>query len=166
MGVRENEVVVPLPARRAVTRIGRKPSMREGPHDRVPDVDAVLGRHPQVQAGTGVRDQQCRHLRDAEADPDAAAGHPGLADLELGPADAEPVADAHLVVGQALDGEVLAEVPRGEVAPAEHPTAVRTVRPRQTTSRGRPTSIDSSRPITSRPVAASPGWGCAGRPGS
>ena len=116
----------------------------------------------------------------------------GWRDLEHRAADPVPVADAHLVVGQSLDGEVLAELAVTEVVAAElllpvavrvhlvdehrallaavaarspwpspsmlsrrtirgpssrcFHTAVRTVRPCQVTSRGRPTFTESKLP--------------------
>ena len=48
--------------------------------------------HPQVKARTVMAHQQRRHLGHAEAQPDAVAGGPRLRDLELGCADAVPVA--------------------------------------------------------------------------
>src|SRR5690242_9645583 len=60
-------------------------------------------------------DEQRRHPRLAQPDADPKAGHARLRDLE----DCVPylvaVADADLVVGEALDGEVLAELPVHEV---------------------------------------------------
>ncbi len=47
------------------------------------------------------------------------AGDPRLGDLEHRAADPVPVADAHLVVGQPLHGEVLPELPVLEVIPAQ-----------------------------------------------
>ena len=66
--------------------------------------------HPQVKSGPVVADQQRGQLRLAEPQANPVAGHPGLGDLELGLPDPVPVADAHLVVGQAVDSEVLAEL--------------------------------------------------------
>ena len=47
------------------------------------------------------------------------AGHPGLGHLEQGAADPVAVPDADLVVGEALDGEVLAELAGHEVVAAQ-----------------------------------------------
>jgi hypothetical protein len=44
---------------------------------------------------------------------------PGLSDLELGLAGAVPVADADLVVREAVDGQVLPELAVAEVIPPE-----------------------------------------------
>ena len=87
--------------------------------DLVPGPDFALLEDAQVEAGPAVRHEQRRHARLIHADADPVAGHARLRHLEDRFADAIPVADAHLVVGQALDGEVLAELPEGEVAPAK-----------------------------------------------
>ena len=52
---------------------------------------------------------QGRQLRLTHPHRDAEAGDPRLGDLELRLADDVPVADADLVVGQAVDSEILAE---------------------------------------------------------
>ena len=67
------------------------------------------------------------HLRLVHPDTDAVAGHARLRHLEERSPDAVPVADAHLVVGQPLDGEVLAELPEREARAVERflPEAVR-----------------------------------------
>src|SRR5262249_4242300 len=75
--------------------------------------------HAHVEAGTVVADQQGGQLRLAEAQADPVAGDSRLADLELRLADPVPVTDADLVVGQAIDGEVLSEHAVAEVVPAE-----------------------------------------------
>ena len=55
----------------------------------------------------------------AQPHADPKAGDPRLGHLELGLTDPVPVADAHLVVGQPVDGEVLAELPVLEVVATE-----------------------------------------------
>ena len=62
-----------------------------------------------------VGDEQCGHLRLVEPHAHPVAGGSRLGHLELGVADAVPVTDAHLVVGQPVDGEVLAEDAAGQV---------------------------------------------------
>src|SRR5262249_56740166 len=69
--------------------------------------------------GTVVGDQQSWHRGQVEPDSDAVAGDARLGDLEQRAADAVAVADADLVVGKALDGEVLAELPVAEVVAPE-----------------------------------------------
>jgi hypothetical protein len=66
-----------------------------------------------------VGDQQRGYPRVVHPDAHPVAGHPRLGDLEQRRADLVPVADAHLVIGQAADGEVLPELPVAEVAAAE-----------------------------------------------
>ena len=78
-----------------------------------------LGYDTHVEAGPPVADQQCGHLRLAESKADTVAGDSRLGDLELRFADAVPVADADLVVSEAVDGEVLAELTVAEVVSAE-----------------------------------------------
>ena len=74
---------------------------------------------PHVEAGTVVADQQRGHLRDTEPQADPVAGHPRLGDLELGLTDPVPVPDAHLVIRQALNGEVLPKLAVAEITPAQ-----------------------------------------------
>ena len=64
-------------------------------------------------------DQQRGQFRLAEPHADPVAGDAGLGNLELGLADAVPVADADLVIGQAVDGEVLPEVAVAQVVAPE-----------------------------------------------
>jgi hypothetical protein len=90
-----------------------------GDADARPGLHPPLGDDPQVEAGAVVADQQRGHLRLTQPQADPVAGDPRLSDLELGLADAVAVADADLVVGQPVDGEVLAEVAVAEVVPAE-----------------------------------------------
>jgi hypothetical protein len=64
------------------------------------------------------------HPRLVEANPDPVAGRPWLGDLEHGRSDPEPVADADLVVGEPVDGEVLAELAVRQLGPPELPFPV------------------------------------------
>ena len=64
-------------------------------------------------------DEQRRYPRVFHADPDPVAGHPRLGDLQRRGADPVAVADAHHVVGEALDREVLPELPVDESVPAQ-----------------------------------------------
>ena len=88
---------------------------RADPDDVVARLHAPLPQDPEVEAGPVVGHEQRGHPRLAQAQPDAVAGDARLGDLELGLADAVAVADAHLVVGQPVDGEVLAEDPPAQV---------------------------------------------------
>ena len=71
-----------------------------------------------------VRDEQCRHRGIVHADADAVARDTGLGDFEQSLADAVVVTDAHLVVREAFDGEVLAELSVGEVVASELPLPI------------------------------------------
>ena len=84
--------------------------------DLVSRLHLALFEHAEVEAGAAVGDEQGGDARVVHADPDAVAGDAGLRDLEDGGADLVAVADAHLVVAQSLDGEVLAELSVDEVA--------------------------------------------------
>lgn len=87
--------------------------------DLVAGLDSSLGEDTQVEAGAMVGYQQGGHGGFAQAHADAVAGDARLGDFEFGFADAVPVADAYFVVGQAIDGEVLPEVPEGQVVATE-----------------------------------------------
>jgi hypothetical protein len=64
------------------------------------------------------------HRRFIHADPDAIARHPRLGDFEQGLADAVAVTDAHLVIGEPVDGEVLAELAVAEIVTLKLPLPV------------------------------------------
>src|SRR4051812_4047114 len=66
-----------------------------------------------------MRDEQRRNAGVIHSDPHAVTGDPGLADLEERASDLIAVTDAHLVVGESFDGEVLGELPVHEVASAK-----------------------------------------------
>jgi DNA-directed RNA polymerase specialized sigma24 family protein len=61
-------------------------------------LDEPLLQDTQVEAGAALGDQERRYPRVVHADPDAVARDAGLGDLELRLADAEVVADSHLVI--------------------------------------------------------------------
>jgi hypothetical protein len=73
----------------------------------------------EVKAGSVMRHEKRRHTRFVHADADAVTGDAGLGDLEESGADAIAVADADLVIGEAFDCEVFAELTEGEVISAE-----------------------------------------------
>jgi len=82
----------------------------------IPELDDFVSRlyfalfeHPEVKAWTVVGDKQCGNPRIIHADPDAIAGAARLRYLEDRAANLVAVANAHLVVGQSLHSEVLAE---------------------------------------------------------
>src|SRR5262249_48655145 len=61
------------------------------------------------------------------ADADSVAGHPGLRDLEQRRSDPIPVANAHLIVSEPVDREVLTELTEHEVVTVQllAPMAIR-----------------------------------------
>src|SRR5262245_32875947 len=79
----------------------------------------ALGDDAQVETRTVVSDQKGRKLWLPHAHPHPETGDARLGDLERGLADAIAVADAHLVVTEAVDGEVLPEGAVLEVVAAE-----------------------------------------------
>lgn len=64
-------------------------------------------------------DEEGGHGGLVQADADAIAGDAGLGDFKEGSANAIAVADADFVVGETVDGEVLAELAKGEVLAAQ-----------------------------------------------
>src|SRR4029453_11011923 len=92
--------------------------------DLVSRTDLALPEHAQVEAGAMMGHEQRGHARLVHAQANPVAGDPWLRDLELRAADPVAIADAHLVVRQAVDREVLAEVSVREIVPAELPLPV------------------------------------------
>src|SRR6266478_4396999 len=87
--------------------------------DFVAGTDLAFLQHSQVEPRPSARCQQCRHPGLVHPNSYAIAGNARLRDLEQGTADLITVADAHGIVGQSFDGEVLAELSVGEVAPSQ-----------------------------------------------
>gem|GEM_PF-6592814 len=87
--------------------------------DLVAGLHLSFGDDAQVETGPMVGHEQRRQPRFAHAHTHPEAGHPRLGDLELGLPDPVPVTDAHLVIGEAIDGEVLTELPITEIVAAE-----------------------------------------------
>jgi len=81
--------------------------------------DLALFEDAEVEPGSAMRDQQGGHLRLVHADADPVAGDARLRHFEDGLPDPIPVTDAHFVVGEAVDGKVLPELPVSEVASPE-----------------------------------------------
>ena len=75
--------------------------------------------HAEVEARAVVRDEHRGDARVVHPDPDAVARDAGLRDLEDGVADPVAIADAHLVIGESVHGEVLAELAVDEVVSSE-----------------------------------------------
>src|SRR6185295_11051507 len=92
--------------------------------DLVARADLPLLEDPEVEPGASAAGEERSHPRLVEANPDPVAGRPWLGDLEHGRSDPEPVADADLVVGEPVDGEVLAELAVRQLGPPELPFPV------------------------------------------
>jgi len=71
----------------------------------------------EVEARPSARRQQCRHPGLVHPNADAIAGNARLSDLKERRADLISVTDAHGIVGQSFDREVLAELSVDEVVP-------------------------------------------------
>jgi len=87
--------------------------------DLVPRPDFALLKHAKIEPWPAMGDEQSSHARFIHPDADAVARNPRLCYLEQGIPDPVAVADAHLIVGQAFDGEILAELAVSEVTTAE-----------------------------------------------
>ena len=88
-------------------------------HDLVAGFDLSLLQDAEVEAGPAMGDEERCHLRLVHPDADPVASDARLGHLEKGAPDPVAIADADLVIGQAVDGEILPELPIGEVASAE-----------------------------------------------
>src|ERR1700749_850 len=85
-------------------------------HDLIASFNFALCQHSEIEAGSTMRNQQRGHLRFVHTNADAVAGDAWLRYFEQSAADPVTIADAHLCVRQpALDGEILPELPIGEV---------------------------------------------------
>jgi hypothetical protein len=104
---------------RAHLRDVHAPPARGDLDDLVAGLDLSFGADAEIEPGTPVGHQQGGHPRLLHPEADAVAGDPRLGDLELRLADPVAVTDAHLVVRQPIDGEVLSELPVDEIVPAE-----------------------------------------------
>ena len=95
--------------------------------DLVARLHLALFDHPEVEAGPVVGDEQGGNPRVVHPNPDPEARHSRLGDFEDCGADSVAIADADLLVAQALDREVLAELSVDEVVSAElaFPVAIR-----------------------------------------
>src|SRR5258705_5829880 len=101
---------------------------------RLPDLhDFVVGAHvaflqdAEVEPRPSAGCQQCRHPGLVHPNADAVAGNPRLSDLEHCTTYPVTVADAHGIVRQAFDREVLAKLSVDEVGPLQLllPVAIR-----------------------------------------
>ena len=87
--------------------------------DLIAGFDLALLQDAEIEAGSAVRDEQRRHLRFIHSDADPVAGDARLRHFEHGAPDPVSIANAHLAIGEAVDGEVLAELPMREVVSTE-----------------------------------------------
>jgi len=84
-------------------------------NDCVASAYGAFPQNAQVEPSTSARCQQCRHQWLAQSNGDAIAGNARLSNLKQRVADPITVTDAHRIVGQSFDGEVLAELSVDEV---------------------------------------------------
>src|SRR5262245_14164758 len=96
-------------------------------HDFVARTHLSFLENAQVKPGPSTGRQQCWHPGLVHPDSNAIAGHAGLCDLEQRAADLITVANAHRLVRQSLDREILAELSVDELSPVEPflPIAIR-----------------------------------------
>jgi hypothetical protein len=88
-------------------------------HDFVAGAQPAFLKDAEVEPRTSAGCQQCRHAGLIHPNADAIAGNARLSDLEQCAADLITVADAHGIVGQSFDREVLAELSVDEVHPLQ-----------------------------------------------
>src|SRR5947207_13049556 len=96
-------------------------------HDFVAGAYRAFLQNAEVEPWSSAGCQQCRHPWLVHPNAHAIAGNARLGDLEQRVADLITVADAHGIVGQPFDREVLAELSVDEVGPLELllPVAIR-----------------------------------------
>ncbi len=79
-------------------------------HDLVSCADFSFFNHAEIEARALVGNEQAGHLRIGHANADSIAGDSRLGDFEQRAADAVTIADADLVIGKTIDGQVFAEL--------------------------------------------------------
>jgi hypothetical protein len=87
--------------------------------DLVTRLDRALDEHPEVEAGPVMLHEQRRYPRVVHPDTHPVAGDARLSHLEQRLADPVSIPDAHLVVRQAVDGEVLTELAVREIVASQ-----------------------------------------------
>ena len=87
--------------------------------DLVAGLDFSFLQHTEIEAGPSVLDHQRGHFRLVHADAQPVTGDTRLRHLEQGAADPVTVSDAHLCIWQAIDGEILSELPIDEVVSSQ-----------------------------------------------
>ena len=88
-------------------------------HDLVAGFDLALLQNTEIETVSPMRDQQRRYLRLAHADAHPVTGDARLCHFERSAADPVTIANAHLLVGQAFNGEVFFELSIGEIVSTE-----------------------------------------------
>jgi hypothetical protein len=88
-------------------------------HDLVACADLPFFKDTAIKAWPLMRDQECRHLRVVHPYTDAIAGDARLRHLKQRAADPVAISDADLVIGKAIDCQVLAELTILEVVTLE-----------------------------------------------
>ena len=101
--------------------LGHGHGLRPGGHlnDLVPGLYGALVEHPEVEPGPVMGNQQSGHACLVHPDPHPVARHPRLGHLEQRLTDLVAIADAHLVISQAGDREILPELAVAEVVAAQ-----------------------------------------------
>src|SRR5579859_5977224 len=92
--------------------------------DLVTGFNVALFDDAKIETGPAVRDEEGGHPRLVHADADPVAGDARLRHFKHGIADPITIPDAHRVVGQPINGEILAELPITRLAAAELPLPV------------------------------------------
>jgi hypothetical protein len=87
--------------------------------DFVTGLQLAFFKNPTIKTRPAVRDQQRGHLRFVQTNTDAIAGDARLRDFEQHAANPIAVADAHVAVGQPVNGKVFPELPIRKVISAE-----------------------------------------------
>src|SRR5438309_5985352 len=70
-------------------------------------------KNTEIESGTSIGGQQCRHSGLVQSDANAIAGNTWLRHLEDGASDPITIPDADHLVGQSFDGEILSELSTG-----------------------------------------------------
>src|SRR5262245_2416326 len=95
--------------------------------DDVAGADVACLQDAEIESRPPRGGEQCRHARLVHSNAEPIAGNPRLRHLEYGAADLIPIADAHGIVSQLLDSEVLSKLSVNEITPLQLllPVAVR-----------------------------------------
>src|SRR5579863_9053880 len=81
--------------------------------------DFSLLQYAKVEPGSVMLYEEGRHPRFLHADADAVAGHAWLRYFKFSTTDAVSIADAHLGIGESLDGEVFSELAESKIVAAQ-----------------------------------------------